>query len=150
MLSAIFPNARGVALVPIWDANRERWFAGGLVWTQDPTRILTTQAELSYLRAFGSAVMGEVARLDMQRADKAKADVLGSLSHELRSPLHGIVLGIELLHDTSLDSFQEDVLHTLETCSRTLLDTMDHVRSYISSPLTKPSADSYILTALAP
>jgi signal transduction histidine kinase len=41
--------------------------------------------------------------------------------------LHGIILGGELLHDTALDAFQGDLLHSMETCSRTLLDTVDHL-----------------------
>lgn len=128
ILQKMFPQARSVAIFPLWDSHKEKWHAGGLVWTMTASRIFTVTGELSYLRAFGSAVMAEVARIDVLRADKAKEDVLGSLSHEIRSPLHGIILGLELMHDTTLDPFQEDVLHTVETCGRTLLDTMDHVR----------------------
>lgn len=128
LLQRMFPKARSVAVFPLWDSHKEKWHAGGFVWTMAASRIFTVPGELSYLRAFGSAVMAEVARIDVLRADKAKEDVLGSLSHEIRSPLHGIVLGLELMHDTTLDPFQEDVLHTVETCGRTLLDTMDHVR----------------------
>ncbi len=102
-----FVGARSVALVPLWDSQKERWFAAGFVWTRTPTRVFTTQGELSYLKAFGMAIMAEVARIYALRASKAKADVLGSVSHELRSPLHGIVLGIELLNDTQLDAFPE-------------------------------------------
>lgn len=75
------------------------------------------------------AVMAEVACIDELQAGKAKADILGSVSHELRSPLHGIILGVKLLHDTTLDAFWQDVLHTLETCGRTLVDTINHVKS---------------------
>ena len=127
MLVRTFTGARSIALVPLWDSEKERWFAGGFIWTRTPTRVFTNFSEMSYLKAFGMAVMGEVSRADALRANKAKADVLGSVSHELRSPLHGIVLGIELLQDTRMDAFQEDLLHTLETCGRTLVDTINHV-----------------------
>lgn len=127
ILQRIFPKARSVAIFPLRDSQKEKWHAGGLVWSVQPSRLFTVTGELSYLRAFGSAVMAEVTRIDVLRSDKAKEDVLGSLSHEIRSPLHGIILGLELMHDTALDTFQEDVLHTVETCGRTLLDTMDHV-----------------------
>lgn len=125
-LRRMFPGARSVALIPLLDAHKERWFAAGFVWTKSRARVFMP-GELSYLKAFGSAAMAEVRRMDVLRENKAKEDVLGSLSHEIRSPLHGVVLGVELLHDSVLTGLQEDVLHTVETCGRTLLDTLDHV-----------------------
>jgi signal transduction histidine kinase len=127
LISDMFTGARSVILVPVWDNQRERWFAGGFVYTKTPTRVFTVDGELSYLRAFASVIMSEVARVKAISVDRAKTDLLSSMSHELRSPLHGVVLGVELLQDTPLDAFQGDVLHSVETCGRTLLDTMDHL-----------------------
>lgn len=129
-ISDIFPGARNVAFVPIWDAKKDRWHAGCFAYTRVPTRIFTEVGELSYLRAFGMLAVSETYRLEATIANKAKSDVLSSLSHELRSPLHGVVLGVELLHDTRLDLFQGDVLHTVESCGRTLLDTVDHLLDF--------------------
>lgn len=129
-IAKIFPGARSVAFVPVWNAKKDRWYAGCLAFTNTPTRIFTDEGELSYLRAFGMLAMSETFRLEATLANKAKSDVLSSLSHELRSPLHGVILGVELLHDTQLDIFQGDVLHTVETCGRTLLDTMDHLLDF--------------------
>ncbi|WYZ40907.1 hypothetical protein EsH8_IV_001248 [Colletotrichum jinshuiense] len=127
LLNTIFSGARSIAVVPLWDAQKQRWFAGGLICTKTPTRVLTIEGELSYLRAFGMVIMSEVNRLNSQLVDKAKTDLLSSLSHELRSPLHGIILGSELLHDTSLDAFQGETLVSIENCGRTLLETIDHL-----------------------
>ncbi|OAA62084.1 histidine kinase [Akanthomyces lecanii RCEF 1005] len=74
--------------------------------------------------------MSEILRAADLQADKAKADVLGSLSHELRSPLHGVILSAELLGESDLSVFQETAAHTIELCSRTLLDTIDHLLDY--------------------
>lgn len=126
----IFPGARCVALVPLWDSHRERWFAGGVVWTNTPQRVFTTEGELSYLAAFGSTIMAEVARLDAVMADKSKTDLLGSISHELRSPLHGILGSVEMLEDSAVNAFQTNMVHTVETCGRTLLDTIDHLLDF--------------------
>ncbi|KAK1980228.1 hsp90-like protein [Colletotrichum cereale] len=126
----IFPGARSVAIVPLWDPSKERCFAGGFVWSKSATRILTPAADLPFLRAFGMVTMSEVIRLDAILADRAKTDILGSLSHELRSPLHGVVAAAELLHDTQLDAFQVDVIHTIEISGKTLLDTIDHLLDY--------------------
>ncbi|CAG9942246.1 unnamed protein product [Clonostachys rosea f. rosea IK726] len=125
-----FPNARSVAFIPIWDPRKERWYAGGFIYTEDPSRALTILGDLGFLRAFGTLAMAEVLRFHTSRAEKAKSDVLGSLSHELRSPLHGILLSSELLLDTDLDVFQGNTAHTIETCSRTLLDTIDHLLDF--------------------
>lgn len=138
-LSAIFPGARSVAVVPLWDSVKDRWFSGGMLWTNSPTRIFTVEGELSYLRAFGTTLMGEVARLNAQASDKSKSDFLSSLSHELRSPLHGVIAAVDLLNDTNIDAFQGDTVHLIETSGRTLLDTLDHlldhskINTYISS-----------------
>ncbi|KAK1585410.1 hsp90-like protein [Colletotrichum navitas] len=127
LLGGIFSGARSIALVPLWNAQKQRWHAGGFVCTKTPTRVLTIEGELSYLRAFAAAIMSEVHRLDSMLVDKAKTDLLSSLSHELRSPLHGIILGLELLHDTPLDAFQGETLVSIENCGRTLLETIDHL-----------------------
>ncbi|KAF4460152.1 hypothetical protein FALBO_13078 [Fusarium albosuccineum] len=129
-ISAAFPGARSVAFFPVWDPRQERWCASGLVYTNTPVRAFTVEGELSYLRAFGMLAIAEVVRLEALQADKAKSDALGSLSHELRSPLHGVLLSTELIADTKLDVFQCNIAHTIETCSRTLLDTIDNLLDY--------------------
>lgn len=144
-IGAIFPGARSVALVPLWDPYRDRWHAGGFIWSKSVGRILTTDADLPYLRAFGMVTMSEITRLDVAIADKAKTDILGSLSHELRSPLHGVVAAAELMHDTNLDPFQVDVIHTIEISGKTLLDTIDHVRKHVNPFVERPlTAQSFL------
>lgn len=130
LLHRAFPGARSVAFIPVWDSKRERWLAGGFVYTLTPTRVFTIEGELSFLRAFARLVASEMHNLETLQADKAKSDALGSLSHELRSPLHGVILGTELLNDTDLSVFQGNATHTIETCCRTLLDTIDHLLEY--------------------
>ncbi|KAI8259504.1 hypothetical protein K4K58_002561 [Colletotrichum sp. SAR11_239] len=120
-------RARSIAVIPLWDVQKQRWFAGGFACTKTATRVLTIEGELSYLRAFGAVVMSEVDRINTRLVDKAKTDLLSSLSHELRSPLHGIILGTELLRDTPLDAFQGETLVSVENCGRTLLETIDHL-----------------------
>lgn len=148
MLLKMLPGARCIAFAPVWDPQEQRWFAGSFAYTKTYTRVFTARGDLSYLVAFGTVAMAEVSRLRATMADKSKMDMLSSLSHELRSPLHGMVLGVELLHDTSLDRFQKDVLHTVETCGRTLLDTVNHLLDWakinnLSSKQSTKSASVY-------
>ncbi|KFY07765.1 hypothetical protein V492_06843 [Pseudogymnoascus sp. VKM F-4246] len=130
VLKKAFPGVRSVAFTPVWDPRKDRWYAGCFVYTNMPTRTFTVEGELSYLRAFGMLTMAEILRVNDRQVDKAKSDILGSLSHELRSPLHGIILSAELLGDTRLSVFQGNAAHTIEVCSRTLLDTIDHLLDY--------------------
>ncbi|KAL5344218.1 hypothetical protein ACLOAV_010836 [Pseudogymnoascus australis] len=74
--------------------------------------------------------MTEILRVNDLQVDKARSDILGSLSHELRSPLHGNILSAELLGDTRLSVFQGNAAYTIKLCSRTLLDTIDHLLDY--------------------
>ncbi|KAI0505525.1 hypothetical protein F5B22DRAFT_523468 [Xylaria bambusicola] len=128
-VSKAFPGAQSVAFVPVWDQVRKRWRAGCFAYTFDRTRFFRAQ-DLSYLFAVSTLAIAEISSLETNLAHQAQSDVLGSLSHELRSPLHGIILGVEFLSDTSLSVFQGNLLHILETCGRTLSDTIDHLLYY--------------------
>jgi signal transduction histidine kinase len=142
-LLQMLPGARTVVLFPLWDSHRERWFAGSFAWTTRSTRVLTRAEDLSYLAAFGNSIMAEVARLDTIAADRAKSDFISSISHELRSPLHGILASVEFLQDTALDLFQNSMIDTIERCGRTLLDTIQHVLDFAKiNNFTKPKRNA--------
>lgn len=143
-----FPHASSILFCPLGKLQKGRWNCAILAYTQNPLRLLGVETELSFVSAFGNSIMSEVARQDIMRADKAKADFISSISHELRSPLHGIIgsfVGIRLglvrthrlcsgslgfLQETNLDSFQKSMTHTIETCGRTLLDTINHLLDF--------------------
>ena len=71
--------------------------------------------------------MSEKSRLDALSADRAKADFISSVSHELRSPLHGILASTEALLQTSTSSEQDDMIRTVAVCGEVLLETMDQM-----------------------
>lgn len=149
VLKELLPGASNVAFFPLWDTQKRRWYAGGFAWTKKCSRVLSVEGELSYLVAFGTVIMADVFRTDAKAVERSKMDVLSSISHELRSPLHGIILGAELLHDTALDAFQGDLLHSVETCSHTLLDTVDHLLDWSGvnnflSPASVPQNNGHV------
>lgn len=129
-LRRLFPEACSLAFLPMWDDHRMRWFAGGLAFSNQKIRLLHKDSELSFLRAFGISIMSEVAKLDSAMADRAKSGLLNSISHELRSPLHGILGSIECLESSSLDTLQQGLVETVEICGRTLLDTIEHLLDF--------------------
>ncbi|KAF3764187.1 hypothetical protein M406DRAFT_42071, partial [Cryphonectria parasitica EP155] len=126
----LFPGARSVVMVPLWDGQKKRWAAGGFIWMKSPTRVFTTDVTLNFLRVFGLIIMAEIYRLNTKADETVKSNILGSISHELRSPLHGLVGAVELLHDSKLDAVQQNVLNIIETSGKTLVDTINHLLDY--------------------
>jgi hypothetical protein len=123
-LAKHFPGVRELLFVPLWDAGRSRWLSGCFVWSTEPTRVLSKQSELSFLSAFGNSVMSEWSRVDTEIANQKKGDFIGSISHELRSPLHGILASAEFLSEEVQSTFEKGLVETISSCGRTLLDTI--------------------------
>jgi signal transduction histidine kinase len=128
-LMKVFPSARCVTLFPLWDSRRNRWFSGLFVWTKSP-RVFSLGGELAYLYAFSNNIMAEIHRLDMELANRAHATLVGSISHELRSPLHGILGSTELLGDSALTPAQTALVNTVEHCGRSLLDIINNMLDF--------------------
>jgi signal transduction histidine kinase/GAF domain-containing protein len=126
----VLPKVRSLIFLPLWCPASEKWIAGGFIWTTQVGRLMSPDNELPYLQAFGNSVTSEVARLNAQKADRAKTTFIASISHELRSPLHGILGSVEFLRETVASAYQESLVSSIETCGKTLLDTIDHVLDY--------------------
>ncbi|KAL2810295.1 hypothetical protein BJX63DRAFT_423143 [Aspergillus granulosus] len=129
-LNKALGGARSIIFLPLWDTHKSRWLSSVLAWTNTPKRVFTAENELAYLRAFGNSVMAEVHRLDVEMAEKAKTNLVTSISHELRSPLHGILGTADILSDTAMNALQQGMVHTIESCGRTLLDTINHLLDF--------------------
>ncbi|KAF2033006.1 hypothetical protein EK21DRAFT_59779 [Setomelanomma holmii] len=129
-ISELLPGARSVAFVPFWDYERSRWFAGCLCWTNSIDRLLSVSVDLAYFNIFSHSIMRELSRLDAVLLNQQKTTFVSSISHELRSPLHGILGTLEFIKDTPLDTFQTSMLNSLNSCGQTLLDTINHVMDY--------------------
>jgi hypothetical protein len=130
LLRKHFPNVRQLLFAPLWDASSARWFSGCFVWGTSPRQVFSEESELNFLNAFGNSIMAEVSRLSSISADRQKGDFIGSISHELRSPLHGILASAEFLGETDVDNFQNSLISTVHSCSRTLLDTINHILDF--------------------
>ncbi|UPX17003.1 uncharacterized protein EKO05_0007381 [Ascochyta rabiei] len=129
-ISELLVGARSVAFVPFWDYERSRWFAGCLCWTNNADRLLSVSVDLAYFTIFSHSIMRELSRLDAVALNQQKTTFVASISHELRSPLHGILGTLEFIKDTPLDTFQTSMLNSLNSCGQTLLDTINHVMDH--------------------
>lgn len=114
-LIKVVPGARNIIFLGLWDFSRARWSAGCFVWSSRPERLLHAQDDLLYIKAFANVIMCEIHRLEAVVSDQAKVSFIANVSHELRSPLHGILGSIEFLQDTSaiLDPFQASMITTV-------------------------------------
>ena len=128
-LFELFPGTHSIIFYPLWDSHKSRWFSGCLGWTTDPKRALQSE-ELTYLAAFSNSVMADINRVEAVANDKAKSDFISNISHELRSPLHGILASAELLQESSTGPEQDGVISMVQSCGRTLLETMNHLLDY--------------------
>ncbi|KAJ5523719.1 hypothetical protein N7494_010369 [Penicillium frequentans] len=137
-LLQLAPRARSIAFSPLWDSHKGRWYSGCLTWTRAPHRVLTSEDELAFLFAIGHSVMAEVHRLGALLTERAKSDLLAGISHELRSPLHGIFGTIDILNDTVIDVLQRGLVHTISSCAFTLLGSIDQLLEYASINDVRP------------
>ena len=125
-----FPGVRQLIFVPNWDAETSTFSSACFLWSCSETRVLTWYSDLSFLLSFCKTVMAELSRLNTSLADKQKGDFIGSISHELRSPLHGVLASAEFLVETATSTFQRTLIDTIDSCGRTLLDTINHVLDF--------------------
>ncbi|KAJ6150876.1 hypothetical protein N7470_007470 [Penicillium chermesinum] len=128
-ISRLIPEAKSVLFFPLWDYTKSRWMAGTLSWTKNSRRIMGVE-ELHYFKVFGNSVVSEISRAHWASVEKSKFDFISSVSHELRSPLHGILASAELLTGTPLQPAQKEMVRMIESSGLTLLDTTDHLLDF--------------------
>ncbi|PLB46559.1 hypothetical protein P170DRAFT_477439 [Aspergillus steynii IBT 23096] len=128
-LSRDFPDAKSLIFYPLWNWDKSRWLAGIVIWTGENERLLDEE-DLYYLKTFADLVTSEYLHISWTATEKSKSDLFSSVSHELRSPLHGMLASAELLQATTLETAQRDMVTMIETCGLTLLDTINHLLDF--------------------
>jgi hypothetical protein len=126
VIQDIFPGVRSVLLLGIWDNHRDRWFGACLVLSYSPIRIFSSQSDMNYLAAFCDVWLSDIARLEAQMVSRSKNDFISSISHELRSPLHGILGSAECLEERLSTALSHELLQSIISCGNTLLDVVGH------------------------
>jgi signal transduction histidine kinase/CheY-like chemotaxis protein/HPt (histidine-containing phosphotransfer) domain-containing protein len=72
----------------------------------------------------------EAARQLAESANMAKGEFLATMSHEMRTPLNGIIPLLEILRDTKLQPDQRDYLNTAYQSAKHLLRIIDDILDY--------------------
>lgn len=126
-----FPNAEQFVFMPLRDSFHDRDVAFVLGWATGFSRVYSGTTDLPPLSSFGMAIMTQIRRLEAQMLSRNKSDFLGSMSHEMRSPLHGMMACIELLlQDTNCSAHQLDLLEGAEACGLQLRGNIDNILLY--------------------
>ncbi|TGN03251.1 hybrid sensor histidine kinase/response regulator [Leptospira dzoumogneensis] len=96
----------------------------------DPTRIVGTHTDISAAKQSELAL--EQAKERAERADKAKSEFLGMISHEMRTPLNGIFGMATLLAGSELNSEQKEYLKDLSDSTEILSRLIDDLLQIIT------------------
>ncbi|KAI1100415.1 hypothetical protein F4804DRAFT_46331 [Jackrogersella minutella] len=123
------PDAKWLIFLPLFYYARGKWYAAGFIYGND-FKMGDPDDALPYFKTFGSCMMSEVASMEVLNTNIAKSTFIASISHDLRSPLHGMLGSLEFLEDTMTSAYQTSLIGAVETCGKTLLDTIDHLLDY--------------------
>ena len=126
-LRQAIPDAESIVFFPMWDHYRERWYAGGFLYSCDARRLVFTAEDFAFLQAFALVLTGELASRDRERSQSQKETFISMISHELRTPLHGILSNVDLMRDIGLTTFQTTLLDTISACGHSLMDIINHL-----------------------
>ena len=105
-----------------------------LLFTEDAWSLLTLEAIAfllliialpAYLFSLQKKLQNSV--LDANQANKAKSEFLSNMTHQIRTPIGGIVGMIDLLNKTKLDRQQKQYLQALSQSSNSLQEIIEDV-----------------------
>jgi signal transduction histidine kinase len=88
------------------------------------------QLSRQYRQSFGDRQLLEQAKKMAEAANEAKGHFLANISHELRTPMNGIIGTTELVLDTELTAVQRDLLETSRNSAISLLYLLNDVLDF--------------------
>ena len=74
------------------------------------------------------------ARADAEVALQARREFLSVVSHEMRTPLNGILGMAQALEGTAHDADQAECLNVIRESGEKMLDTVSHILDYVDAP----------------
>lgn len=96
-------------------------------WRSQPLLAGSLLLALIALPAYASTLLNKLTRAleQAEEASRAKSRFLATMSHELRTPLNAIFGMSDLLDSDRLNAHQRDMVATVRSAGRTLLDLID-------------------------
>ena len=83
--------------------------------------------DVALLIAFCNSAVANLARHDAVHTMQTKSKFMESISHELRSPIRGILASAELLESRWTDTESKSLLSNVQVSGATLLDTLNQL-----------------------
>ena len=130
------PAIRFYAGFPVRDPKNRLPLGTLCVISDEPTKLtqeqkqslktLAEQVEIIFSLRLESRKL-EKSNQELQRANAAKTEFLRAMSHDIRTPLNGLIGSIELLSDSNLPPEATVYLQTLQACSRSLTCLLDDI-----------------------
>jgi hypothetical protein len=156
-LNAAFHGSQQLLVMPLFDVLHNRTAAVCFGWLNGYNRVYSDRSDLPFVSGFCMSTMSEVLRLETQMLERVKSDFLGSVSHEMKTPLHQTLGNLELLLQTDCNNEQRDLAIDARFGTTQLLETIDKILQYanISSesdvkPVTKSETDMILNEKDAP
>lgn len=131
--------------VPIYDTNGDPMFLVGL--SQDITQRKKNEMELTEYRQNLEKIVDErtvklkQATAKAEEANRLKSEFLATMSHEIRSPMSGVLGMAELLLDTSLTTEQKGLTKTILTSGEVLMNIIEDILDFSKIEANKLELD---------
>jgi signal transduction histidine kinase/DNA-binding response OmpR family regulator len=113
------------ANVELFEADRACLSAGFLM---DVTKEMEAEEQLRKAQA-----ELEAAKVESEQANRVKGEFLANISHEVRTPLNGIMGMCDLIGRTELDRRQREYVHILNISARSLLTLINDILDFSKS-----------------
>lgn len=115
-----------IIVAPMWAASHRNGPLCTISWTRERMRSFENE-DVALLSAFCNSAVANLARKDALHTMQTKSKFMESISHELRSPIHGILASAELLESRFADSESRSLLSNIQISGATLLDTLSQL-----------------------
>ncbi|MBF7731052.1 response regulator [Pseudomonas sp. N040] len=123
------------------------WLLGGILLCSILNSLALTNKQLLRL---GESILSSRARAASRAVIKAKTEFLARISHDIRTPMNGVLGMAELLLDTPLSSRQRDYAQTIRKAGNELLNLLGQILdvSRLESGMIELDSDQFDYPAL--
>jgi hypothetical protein len=109
--------------LPVYAHDNGKLLASCFAWICSGVDSSECRRDASDYHVIGNFLSHSIAQLRMQNKDAEQKKFMSNFSHELRTPINGILGSAQFLQDTVSDDYQNELLQSIVVSSNTLLDT---------------------------